>query len=60
MEAIEALALYDAPVVQANFNMMDVRAITSAACSTKWSRHDAGLHRAHAALLWFSIGNDPA
>jgi len=41
MEAIEALTLCKAPVVQANFNMMDVRAVTSGLFE-EVVRHDAG------------------
>ena len=40
-EAIEALGLCQAPVVQANFNMMDVRALTSGLFE-EISRRDAG------------------
>ena len=40
-EAIEALSLCKTPVVQANFNMMDVRALTSGLFD-EVARHDAG------------------
>jgi aryl-alcohol dehydrogenase-like predicted oxidoreductase len=40
-EAIEALGVCKAPVVQANFNMMDVRALTSGLFDEA-TRHDAG------------------
>ena len=56
-DALEALRACDVPVIQANFNMMDIRAIDQRPVRRS-DPSKCGLHRPNASMLWFSVRID--